>query len=247
VDESGEIQAVVNSEGENRGEAFFQLRSRDFSDQELGEFLDHAEQKLFLEGEDGLKKIDLHIGPNFIQLARVLENRGYRVASPEKAGILEITSPYEVHIPDGLRLAVGEEFSDEKRGLAHSLAFGYAKEGEDMLEKYHIVEAFQNMRRAPDYRADLDLVILDGKGMVAAFANFWFDEKNRIGILEPLGTTPEHQKIGLASALLAEGINRLRQLGAGRLYGGAGQPFYSKFGLKIVDYRQVWSKEWGNS
>ena len=43
VDEQGSIQAVVNSEGENRGEAFFQLGSWSYTDEELGEFLDHAD------------------------------------------------------------------------------------------------------------------------------------------------------------------------------------------------------------
>ena len=100
------------------------------------------------------------------------------------------------------------------------------------------------MRRAPDYRSDLDLVILTPEGEVAGFANFWFDEKNRIGILEPLGTIPTYQKQGLASALLSEGINRLYELGARRLYGGAGQEFYKKFGFEIVDFRDIWRREW---
>lgn len=46
VDDSGVIQAVVNAEGENRGEAFFQLSSRNFTDQELEVFLDHAQEHL---------------------------------------------------------------------------------------------------------------------------------------------------------------------------------------------------------
>jgi predicted N-acetyltransferase YhbS len=103
------------------------------------------------------------------------------------------------------------------------------------------------MRRAPDYRPDLDLAVLNGKGEVAAFATFWYDAVNRIGILEPLGTVPDHSRLGLASALLSEGINRLIDLGARRLYGGAGQEFYRKFGFEVVDFREIWCRNWEGS
>lgn len=244
VDDSGAIQAVTNAEGENRGEAFIQLGTRTFSYAELEEFLDHAEAEHTLALEDSRKRVDLHVGPGFQQLIEILEERGYQKVGKEAAGILEIREPLEVILPEGLRLVDGAGFSDQGRGLAHSLAFGYAREGPDVLEKYHVVEAFANMRRAPDYRGDLDLAILGPAGEVAGFANFWFDEQNRIGILEPLGTIPAFQKQGLASALLSEGINRLRELGAHRLYGGAGQAFYGSFGFETVDYREIWRREW---
>lgn len=194
--------------------------------------------------EDGGRIINLHVGPDYQQLIRILEEHGYQKTGTEKAGILEIRDALEVSLPGGFRLVNGPGFSDEGRGLAHSLAFGYAREGKGVLEKYHIVEAFSNMRLAPDYRPDLDLAVLTPTGEVGAFANFWFDARNQIGILEPLGTIPACQKQGLASALLSEGINRLRKLGAKRLYGGAGQAFYLSFGFKIVDYREIWQKKW---
>lgn len=244
LDEKGVIQALVHSEGENRGEAFIQLGPRPYTDQELGLFLDHAESALAQPGEQGGSFLELHIGPNFQQLIRLLTERGYSPVEDEKAGIYEIRTALKVELPPGLRLAVGKEFSDLGRGRAHSLAFGYADQGAGVLEKYHIVQAFQGMRLAPDYHPDLDLAVLDPAGEVAAFATFWFDANNRIGILEPLGTVPAYQRQGLARALLSEGITRLYNLGATRLYGGAGQVFYHRFGFKIVTYRQVWRKDW---
>ena len=244
VDEAGAIQAVVNSEGENRGEAFLQLAPIQFPAAALNEFIDHAEEHLALAAENSQKAVSLHIGPRFRQLAEILAGRGYQPAGMEEAGILEIKGAREVELPQGFSLVDGPGFSDEARGLAHSLAFGYASEETDMVQKYHIVEAFARMRQAPDYRPDLDLAAVNQAGEVAAFACLWFDAKNRIGILEPLGTVPAYQKLGLASALLNEGINRLQALGATRLFGGAGQAFYLKYGFEIVDYRQVWSKKW---
>ena len=56
-DESNEIVAVVNSEGEviNRkaGNAFLQLGNRDFSDGFIKELIDYAESRLALTTDEG--------------------------------------------------------------------------------------------------------------------------------------------------------------------------------------------------
>ncbi len=246
VDEEDQIQAVVNSEGENRGEAFFQLREQDYPDRELRAFLDHAEKQLVLVHEDGSSELNLSIDPGLQGLIAILEERGYQRAGMEQAGIYNIRGPLEVELPAGLRLVEGSGFDDRARAMAHSLAFGYADEDPAVLRRYHIVEAFENMRRAPDYCAGLDLAVLAPDGEVAAFATFWLDDRNQLGVLEPLGTIPSYQKQGLARALLSEGANRLAARGARRLYGGAGQPFYERFGFEIVDFRARWKKEWGS-
>ena len=246
VDKSAGIQAVVNSEGENRGDAFFQLVARSYTDEELEKLVDHAEEYLFVTKKDSRKKLQPRVGTDFNQLIKILQNRGYqRTGEKEPAGLLEITGPEDGNLPKRLRLVDVANFSDQKRGVAHSLAFGYAREG--ALEEYHIVEAFKNMRRAPDYREELDLAVLDQKGDVAAFATFWLDRVNKFGMLEPLGTVPAYQRMGLARALIYEGINRLHELGADILYGPVNQEFYLRIGFKPAYEFEVWEKEWGGS
>ena len=243
TDTSGVIQAVVHSEGEDNGDVHFQLALRPFTDQELGKFLDHAEEHLGAINKDGQTKIYPLVGRDFKQLTDLLELRGYRrTGDLSIAAQLKIGEQQEVKIPEGMRLVDGAGFSDQARGLAHSLAFGYAEEGKDMVEKYHIIEAFTTMRQAPDYLAELDLAVLSAQGEMAAFAGFWLDRVNRYAVLEPLGTVPAFQRLGLARSLIWEGMNRLQGLGADILYGPVNQEFYKRIGFRPIYEFETWEK-----
>ncbi len=67
------------------------------------------------------------------------------------------------------------------------------------------------------YRPELDLCVRDASGTVAAYALFWMDDVTRVGLLEPLRTEREFRRLGLARHLIAEGIARLHDLGAGSI------------------------------
>jgi ribosomal protein S18 acetylase RimI-like enzyme len=64
------------------------------------------------------------------------------------------------------------------------------------------------------YRSDLDFVIEGPDGSLAAAANGWFDEENRVGEFEPVGTHPAHRQLGLGRALMLFGLQRFREAGA---------------------------------
>ena len=64
------------------------------------------------------------------------------------------------------------------------------------------------------YRPDLDLVIRDGEGAVAAYGLFWMDSVTKVGLVEPIRTEAAFQRQGLAQYLITEGIGRLRTTGA---------------------------------
>ena len=59
------------------------------------------------------------------------------------------------------------------------------------------------------YRPDLDLLVLDGAGEVAAYGLFWFDPTTSTGLVEPLRTEHAQQRRGLARRLLSVGVDRL--------------------------------------
>jgi GNAT superfamily N-acetyltransferase len=80
---------------------------------------------------------------------------------------------------------------------------------------FHNAAEFQNFaRRAPSFRSDLDLVAVAPDGSFAAYVGIPYDEPNRWGIFEPVCTHPDHQRKGLARALMNEGLLRLWALGA---------------------------------
>jgi predicted N-acetyltransferase YhbS len=67
---------------------------------------------------------------------------------------------------------------------------------------------------SPSFRHDLNLVAVAPDGAFAAHVGLTLDEENRLGIVEPVCTHPDHRRRGLAAALLFEGLRRLRSLGA---------------------------------
>lgn len=70
--------------------------------------------------------------------------------------------------------------------------------------------------RRPEYRPELDLVAVAPDGRLAAFCICWLDRRldPPRGQIEPLGVHPGFRGLGLARAILAEGLRRLHLGGA---------------------------------
>ncbi|MDQ3484041.1 MAG: GNAT family N-acetyltransferase, partial [Actinomycetota bacterium] len=87
------------------------------------------------------------------------------------------------------------------------------------------------------YDATLDLSIETEDGEPAGYALFWDDVLTGVGQLEPMRVFDEHQRRGLARALLTEGLDRLARRGARRLKVGfdgvAGEALYTGAGFVI--------------
>jgi predicted N-acetyltransferase YhbS len=86
------------------------------------------------------------------------------------------------------------------------------------LEVWHpsrfSMQSYLNIRSAPLYRPDLDLVTVSPEGRFASYCIIWYDPVNRIGEFEPVGTRPTFEGRGLGRAVLTEGFRRLKALGA---------------------------------
>ena len=106
---------------------------------------------------------------------------------------------------------------------------------------------YDNIQSAPLYRRDLDIVAVAPDGEFASFCTVWFDDVTRTGAFEPVGTAPEHQRKGLGRAVMAEGLRRLKHLGATLAYvGGFTSPanaLYEYMGFEDYDLCDPWSKE----
>ncbi|WP_373898796.1 GNAT family N-acetyltransferase [Haloimpatiens sp. FM7315] len=102
------------------------------------------------------------------------------------------------------------------------------------------------MISAPMYRTDLDIVAEYKDGSLAAACIVWYDEQNKIGMFEPVGTHPDHGRKGLGKAILLEGLKRLKKLGATHAYvesyGEERYAFYSSAGFKVYDKDYPWVK-----
>jgi mycothiol synthase len=162
-----------------------------------------------------------------------LEEQGFKRGNDY---LLHMVRPLEetvppAPLPSGYRVRhVAGEHEAAQRAVASHAAFASSWSFEHYLERYI---AFM---RAPVYVPDLDLMVVTPEGRCAAFCICWLDPVNRVGLFEPVGTHPEYQRRGLAKAVLAEGLRRMRaggmrqaavcvdhdNLGAQRLYTSLG-------------------------
>jgi ribosomal protein S18 acetylase RimI-like enzyme len=68
--------------------------------------------------------------------------------------------------------------------------------------------------RMPQYQPELDLVAVIPEERLAGFLVGWLDEARQLAQIEPMGVHPDFRGMGLARALLFEGLRRFRAHGA---------------------------------
>lgn len=150
-------------------------------------------------------------------------------------------------LPAGYELATmtGELSDIARRAAAQSAALPWSPID---------AEGYAAVMRAPGYRRELDLHAVAPDGALAAFVTMWLDEETRVGVLEPVGCAEAHRRRGLSMALIAEGLARLRELGASRVYVGNGpvreradepgppRRLYARAGFREFSRMPVWSR-----
>jgi GNAT superfamily N-acetyltransferase len=112
------------------------------------------------------------------------------------------------------------------------------------------VEGYRRLRERPVYRPDLDLVAVTPEGELAAYCIVWWDPASRVGLYEPVGAAERHRGKRYASAVMAEGLRRLRALGAtDAVVGCATRPeseparrLYASTGFEVVCRWETWRK-----
>jgi len=67
------------------------------------------------------------------------------------------------------------------------------------------------------YDPGLDLAVETADGRVAGYSAYWVDPVTGVGLVEPVRVEEEFQRLGLASAMLTAGIERMADRGASRM------------------------------
>ena len=102
--------------------------------------------------------------------------------------------------------------------------------------------------KSPTYRPELDLVVVAPDGSFASFCIAWYDERNKLGVFEPVACHECHRRRGLTTALMTEALCRLKDLGATVAAVGAvggndvSNAFYESLGFHTVDLCYRWRK-----
>jgi ribosomal protein S18 acetylase RimI-like enzyme len=175
----------------------------------------------------------------------VLRARGY-VELPDAPWfaytVRELDDVPEPEVPDGyaLRTIRGEE-DVPRRAEVHRRAWAPSRVTEDSVR--------DTMATWP-YRPDLDCVLEAPDRSFAAYTLAWYDDENRVGELEPVGTVPEDRRRGLGRAVNLFALRQLRAAGAERAIvmcrGDADYPIpkllYESVGFRPHDRNVVFRK-----
>jgi len=145
-------------------------------------------------------------------------------------------------LPTGfvIRHVTGEVEVEARAALHRDSFYPYtSRSDEESTARY------RRAMRMPGYDSRLDLVVAAPDGTLAAGCLCWPDRVNRSGLFEPVGTRPEFRRWGLATALMLEGLRRLRAEGAVTAYvsathpGDSGDRFPAEFTSSRLIFRAV--------
>ncbi len=148
----------------------------------------------------------------------------------------DISNP---ELPPGwsLRHLAGEDEANSRREASHR-AFQSTMPDDLHLNRY------LRFMRSVAYVPENDLVAVDENGRVGAFMVWWADPSG-VAEIEPFGTHPEFQRMGLGRALLRFGAQRAREAGMHTLRVGTYEDwpaaeFYSQSGFDRVGSLRWW-------
>ena len=155
--------------------------------------------------EGGAIGVELTVGDTVRQ--SFLERLGYQpVTTP---GMLYTTRSLNESIPDkplpegfSIRPVAGEH----EAGLVAEVHNGAFRPKWD-------AEQYLAVMRTPGFQINHELVVVAPDGRFAAFVIIWLDPISRTGLFEPVGCRRDFQRRGLTSALMYEGMRRMRAAG----------------------------------
>ena len=234
------IMAVANRE--NKTIYFIHIRPGQPSllDEAIRWIEDHsASKKQDPAEEQKLHIISLEGDP---EREAALRRRGFELGPVN--GILrvrDLDAPIpDAPLPDGFEIRPVRDREDfEKLASNIRIVFGHRDFTADTLE---------GIARGSFYIRDLDLVAEATNGSIASFCTFRVDPVSRATELEPMGTHPDYRRMGLAKALISEGMRRLKKYDPLNLYidGAADNPaanrLYEVTGFEKRGTYYYWSK-----
>ncbi|MFW9813993.1 MAG: GNAT family N-acetyltransferase [Candidatus Thorarchaeota archaeon] len=177
------------------------------------------------------------------ELRSILTDLGFKEDEIEGDNqIWQVGSPIpDYSLPDGytIRNAVIKEDYEKYRRVQKAVFPHIKSMSNKLLDTYS---------EASFYKEELDIVAVAPDGEFAAFCTARIDPVSRITELEPVGTHPDHRKLGLGKAVILEAFKRLQKfrptavviLGAAPTEGARG--LYRSVGFERESTAHYWAK-----
>jgi predicted N-acetyltransferase YhbS len=233
--EGDKVVACVINEGNYSGEVFFLFDSKERAEDKelLQDMIKFAKTYGAEVKEDRRTRfVDLYVPSWNTTLQDMVLQAGFQKKDwAEELYILPFSeAPFDVKLPDGYTFADSDNVPDFYLSNIHRQSFGY---GGESYACDHGEEAFHDLRRMKHYNKRLERCVLDPQNIPVAMAILWYDERMPYCELEPLAVVWWERRKGIATAVLHEAANRVKQLYPkckGML--GGNQTFYHKIGYE---------------
>ena len=239
-DDHGRLVAAVHPEA--HGDAFLEV---DPSSRALeATLVPWAEEHLAAIDPVGDRTLELSVQDDDQARHAVVRSRGY-VQARDGAWLrsidLSTARIADAPPPHGYAVRPTRRDDGDAARMARLLNRGFGRTTHSPAE----YRAF--MDGSPSFRDDLNLVAVAADGSFAAHAGYTLDTHNRLAILEPVVSDPDHRRLGLARCLILEGLARVRALGAARAdletgEGEAANALYAECGFTTARHVSTWRR-----
>lgn len=204
---------------------------------------------------DGNQQFVLFIGQEF--LMESAKKRGFSIVFEYESRVFDFKNELNYELPEGYHFVEPADVDVFKLSKLCWYGFDHGDEQEftdwDKYDdsndwtpaKSHKDCVAEFMAPSPHSTYEYDVVIADENGEYVCFAGMWWIPQNKLAYMEPLCTSPEHRRKGLASAALTRHYRRMKSLGATHMSGG-GDPFYEKIGYGKGFHFSFWKKNGTN-
>jgi GNAT superfamily N-acetyltransferase len=237
-EDSGRIAGVVHFEI-LLGEAFFEIHPR--YPHLKQDMLEYAEKNLYGKTPDGRRYLKTFINDYDKEFEALVKSNGYTKddALARPATQLPISNPFPpISLPEGFLLKSLAEDNDLEK-LDRVVYRGFNHGDEPPAIDY---AGRKKMQSVPNFRKDLNIIVVAPDGNYAAYAGLWFESNNKYAYVEPVCTDPSYRLRGLGKAAMLEGIRRCGELGASVAYVGSVFPIYLSIGFKKLFTCNCWTK-----
>lgn len=108
-----------------------------------------------------------------------------------------------VSLPDEYVIRTARLEEAEAIGALHAAAFASTWNARE----------YATLMGTPGYSPDREWLVVAPDGSLAGFTETWHDPISGRGLFEPVGTHPDHRRIGVGRALIAAGLKQMKQAG----------------------------------
>ncbi len=202
------------------------------------EILDYAYREL--KDENGL---GIAVCDTCADEISMTQSAGFEIAEQTETIMrLDLDRELPSGLPDGLQFAqldpVKEPYDFQWllwQGFDHGTDKAGFEQGGDY---YPVIPEFRK-----HFNPALSIAAKAADGEYVSYCCLWYSDQTDYAYVEPVCTVPAYRGKGIAKAVIFEGLNRAKDLGAKKAYVLSDMPFYEKLGFrKDRHFTFLWKK-----